>query len=56
MKILGLNNKGWGLKEMLIITGILFFFLLIACYYVFVLYKYECYICLFFTIYNKLCT
>ena len=33
-----LNNKGWGLNTLLIISACLFLFLLIAAYYIYVLY------------------
>lgn len=34
-----LNNNGWGLKEMMIISSILLMFLLFAAYYIWVLYS-----------------
>ena len=34
-----LNNKGWGLREMMIISAILLVFLLFAAYYIYVLYN-----------------
>ena len=34
-----LNKHGWGLKEMLILSGILMLFLVIAIYYIFTLYQ-----------------
>lgn len=34
-----LNNKGWGFREMIIITAILIVFLLCAAYYIYVLYN-----------------
>lgn len=34
-----LNKKGWEMKDMLIISAILFIFLLIASYYIYVLYN-----------------
>ncbi|MBE6148921.1 MAG: hypothetical protein E7167_05520 [Firmicutes bacterium] len=34
-----LNNKGWGLKEMMIISSILLLFLLFAAYYIYMLYN-----------------
>ena len=34
-----LNNKGWGLNTMLIISACLSIFLLIAAYYIYVLYN-----------------
>lgn len=34
-----LNNKGWGLKEMMIISAILLLFLLFAAYYIYMLYN-----------------
>ena len=37
--LLKLNKGGWGLKEMVIIVAILLSFLLIAGYYIFVLYS-----------------
>lgn len=37
--MLKLNNKGWGMKEMIIISLILFICLFIASYYIYVLYN-----------------
>ena len=34
-----LNKHGWGLKEMLVLSGILILFLIIAIYYIFSLYQ-----------------
>ena len=34
-----LNKHGWGLKEMLVLSGILVLFLIIAIYYIFTLYQ-----------------
>ena len=34
-----LNNKGWGLRQMLIMSSIIFIFLLIAAYYIYALYN-----------------
>lgn len=34
-----LNKHGWGLKEMLVLSGILLLFLIIAIYYIFTFYK-----------------
>lgn len=34
-----LNNKGWGLKQMLVLSGILIFFFCIAIYFIYVLYN-----------------
>lgn len=34
-----LNKHGWGLKEMLVLSGILALFLIIAIYYIFSLYR-----------------
>lgn len=34
-----LNKHGWGLKEMLILSGILILFLIIAIYYIFTFYQ-----------------
>ena len=34
-----LNKHGWGLKEMLVLSGILVLFLIIAIYYIFSLYQ-----------------
>lgn len=33
-----LNNRGWGLKEMLILSSILIFFFCLAIYFIYVLY------------------
>lgn len=33
------NKHGWGLKEMLILSGILMLFLVIAIYYIYTLYQ-----------------
>ena len=38
-RIIKLNNHGWGLKEMLIMNSILIILLLLASYYVYVLYN-----------------
>ena len=34
-----LNKRGWGLKEMLVLSGILVLFLIIAIYYIFTFYQ-----------------
>jgi len=34
-----LNNKGWGLGEMLVLSGILLIALLVAAYFIYRLYK-----------------
>ncbi len=34
-----MNNKGWGLAEMLILSSILLIALLIAAYFIYVLYQ-----------------
>ena len=34
-----LNKHGWGLKEMLVLSGVLILFLIIAIYYIFTLYQ-----------------
>jgi hypothetical protein len=34
-----LNKHGWGLRQMLLLSGILIIFLIIAIYYIFVLYN-----------------
>ena len=34
-----LNKKGWGMKELIIMSSVLFVFLLVAAYYVYVLYS-----------------
>lgn len=34
-----LNNKGWGLKQMLVLSGILIFFFCLAIYFIYVFYN-----------------
>ena len=34
-----LNNKGWGLTQMLIMTAVLFFLLLLVSYYIYIFYN-----------------
>ena len=34
-----LNKHGWGLREMLVLSGILILFLIVAIYYIFTLYQ-----------------
>ena len=36
--ILKLNNRGWGLKEMLLLSSILIFFFCVAIYFIYILY------------------
>ena len=40
-----LNNKGWGLNTLLIIGSCLLIFLLIAAYYIYVLYRNKIWEC-----------
>lgn len=34
-----LNNRGWGLKQMLVLSGILVFFFCLAIYFIYVFYN-----------------
>lgn len=36
---MNLNNRGWGLREMLVLCAILLFFFCLAIYFIYVLYS-----------------